>query len=227
MAAALQFSVFAPCGVQPIVMRLSLIVAGSLMLQACQAPNLPPVAEPTGREALTSDDAEVIHAAVRHVVVRPLIDARERFEKMTGSPAPPIPKIVVVDLTLRVCDPPEFDPTTCALTPGRGDIGAGQLARLLRERNQVRHRIVGALGAEMILAPFERVPAIWDSRSHQQFRTMYPLPEHDGPVYATAPTYIDGKSYLYVLQPQEASWVELERKDGQWIVLRGLGGWVA
>jgi len=207
-------------------MRLVLIVVGSLLLSACQAPNLPAIPESTSSEELARDDAEVISAAIRDAVVQPLIAYRERLVK-NGYPGSPIPQIVVVDRTLRVCDVPEYDPTTCALTRGMRDIGGGYLYRRVRNRNLRSHKIVGPLGSGTLLAPFQRVLPIGDQRSYEQFRTMYPSPTHDGPYYVTAPTHIGTKCYVYILQPQGASWVELERKDGEWIVLRGFGGWVA
>jgi hypothetical protein len=193
------------------MMRMWATVFVCLSAGACQQPDWPAVSVPEVGSEITTSDVDVIFAGLRHALVAPYI---ERGSK----PRSPIPPFVVADLTLRICAPPEWD-YNCV---PRRDVLDG----LALDRNRRSFRINKTLGPGVLLAPAEEIIGWLHERGwRNRFQSRYP--GNRGPVFVTAPVYLDGgKALLYVLDyGLTAAWLELTFDGGQWAVTRTLGGW--
>ena len=195
-------------------MRVWATVFVCLSAGGCQQADWPavPVTEPAAE--LTTGDVGVIVAGLNDKSL-PANGDRQARGGVARSPTPPL---VVADRTLRICAPLEFD-IDCV---PRRDVLAG----LTHDRNGRSLRIDETIGPGLVLAPAEEIVAWIRERGwRDRFQSRYP--GHRGPVFVTAPIYLDGgKALLYVLNyGQSAAWLELTFDGSQWAVTRSLGGW--
>jgi hypothetical protein len=212
----------------PRIFRLLFYIA---CFTACEQLELPYVnAPPTEPERIpvdmTPEDAMVLSAAVRGMLIAPLIKARDEDALRRGYEPWAMPTMVVVDRTLRVCDEVQRANYACIPDAALRWLKAEEGSRAVCSKNRRTFRIRGTMGAGVILAPGERIFDLLQAQYSRMlsggkggfvFRDIYGL-RYRGPIRLTAPAYsAPGVAVVYLDDgTSKAGWIELRRYGNTW-----------
>jgi hypothetical protein len=182
---------------------------------------------PVALPDLTVDDHAVLLATLDHLR-KPRKDSRKQLEQQEVPTGPSV-TIFVADLTLRVCDPPDFKPSEC--TDPSLDNAIVPYRLQLRARNERSYRLRPLPGSDVVLMDTEFYSGLSRTGASRDasIRRRYPeTRRHFVVVRFTAPIYPRGsQAVVFASFPGGAAWYLLRLAGDEWSVDRALGGYVA